>query len=443
VTRCAQRYAACSLESRAGHVSEIMHAQSYNLDAIKRGSDLRARVTEWAPGGSQQAPADIEVIRGSLVEKPFQVKMNDKPPVLAREAARPTYRDMGLVLPSDRIDQVDRIYDAVSRRPPQSEGYADYADARGRISDRVRHGGVESEPHTIGDAREVAKDPARWQRSQEVGAAYRDIGTAAAAGFLTAGALTFVIVGAQEASRWHHGEISSGQLAARAGRAAAAAGVRGGVVAGVGQTIGLAARSGHLPGLLGAGTVPYAVAGAALAVGEASFAYARGQISAAEFAAASGEAVATSAFVWVGGTIGQALIPIPVVGALVGGTIGQLVGGAVVGAVRADRAGDRALRRLETDAAATVETIDAARRVVEAAGAERNSHLDDVVLPALAGLGEVLDSAEPHVGLATLADLTRRFGGTPAFEDLAGFREWLAGPGARRNTERELAGASS
>src|SRR5581483_7693559 len=266
VTRCAQRYAACSLESRAGHVSEIMHAQSYNLDAIKRGSDLRARVTEWAPGGSQQAPADIEVIRGSLVEKPFQVKMNDKPPVLAREAARPTYRDMGLVLPSDRIDQVDRIYDAVSRRPPQSEGYADYAEARCRISDRVRHGGVESEPHTIGDAREVAKDPARWQRSQEVGAAYRDIGTAAAAGFLTAGALTFVIVGAQEASRWHHGEISSGQLAARAGRAAAAAGVRGGVVAGVGQTIGLAARSGHLPGLLGAGTVPYAVAGAALAV---------------------------------------------------------------------------------------------------------------------------------------------------------------------------------
>jgi hypothetical protein len=43
------------------------------------------------------------------------------------------------------------------------------------------------------------------------------------------------------------------------------------------------------------------------------------------------------------------------------------------------------------------------------------------------------------VALATLADLTRRFGGNPAFEDLAVFQGWLVGPGAKSASLQELA----
>jgi hypothetical protein len=55
----------------------------------------------------------------------------------------------------------------------------------------------------------------------------------------------------------------------------------------------------------------------------------------------------------------------------------------------------------------------------------------------------VLETAEPDVAFATLANLTRRFGGNPAFEDFAGFQRRLAGPGGKSASLQELSGATA
>jgi hypothetical protein len=55
---------------------------------------------------------------------------------------------------------------------------------------------------------------------------------------------------------------------------------------------------------------------------EAGTAFARSEITAAEFAARSCESTLQTGLTWMCGALGQTVLPVPVVGALVGGLVG-------------------------------------------------------------------------------------------------------------------------
>jgi hypothetical protein len=59
------RYRNVDLRQRAGHMFELMHAHGFNRDAIKQGSRLRARVTNW--DGAPAAAADLHIVDGARV----------------------------------------------------------------------------------------------------------------------------------------------------------------------------------------------------------------------------------------------------------------------------------------------------------------------------------------------------------------------------------------
>jgi phage tail tape-measure protein len=118
-----------------------------------------------------------------------------------------------------------------------------------------------------------------------------------------------------------------------------------------------------VPSALGAGTIPKALAGAVQEVAAAGLAMARQEIDAGEFAARSCESTLQTALVWACGAVGQSVIPVPVVGALVGGFVGQhsatvIVQGLhqAVAAAREDGLEEARVALLEAEAAAAVET---------------------------------------------------------------------------------------
>ncbi|MCZ0980098.1 hypothetical protein O1L60_17035 [Streptomyces diastatochromogenes] len=323
VERLARRYADIGNAQRAGHLFEVRHALSFNQNAIRAGASVRAVVTEWAQGGSQTAAADLHLVDRDRLVGLAQAKLMDRVPATAHQMARPDYAGMTRLVAGDRVAAVDSLLERRLTMTPEGVRFADYADAHARLTDRLTHGGVSSDPIDLADAHRSARDPMRWARGEAVRTAGREAaaaaGTAAAVGGLVTGALS----AAGQLARVRAGETSAAAAALTAASSAARAAARSGAVSGLGSVIRTASRAGRLPSVLGGGDLAFATAGAAYAVAEAGVALARGQIDPGEFAARSAEATLRTGLGWACGAVAQTVIPVPVVGALVGGLVGQ------------------------------------------------------------------------------------------------------------------------
>jgi hypothetical protein len=431
VARLVDRYRRALRPHLAGRMFEIMQALSFNLAAADKASPLRARVTHWV--GRPHAAADLEIVHRGRVVAEVQTKLMDSVSATAHDLARPWYHGMQGVVAGDRLEAVSQFLDKViDSRDPDSLGFVEYVDTRAHLADSVSKGPVRSDPLLRAEVDRAADDPARWARGQVTGAASREVGAAVATGAVSGGLVSGLLTAAGEAARVRAGETSAAAAACTAAGAAARGAVRSGLLSGLGTTTRIAAAKGLLPAALGAGTVPAALAGAVEEVATAALAMARRQIGAGEFAARSCESTLQTALVWVCGTVGQTVIPVPVVGALVGGVVGQqsatvLVQGLqkAVELAREDGIEEERIALLEAEAAAAVETAVLLSKAERSLAEERNAYvattiaplLDDALLAAVSGEDDVV---------RRLGELVQSFAGQPLFATVDEFDRWMS-----------------
>jgi hypothetical protein len=175
------------------------------------------------------------------------------------------------------------------------------------------------------------------------------------------------------------------------------------------------------------------MADAVWGVADAGLDPARGRIDAGEFAARSCAATTRASLVWAGGVVGQTVIPVPVVGALVGGVVGQAAAALVaqglqlaIVAARADRADLDLLAVLEAEAMTTAATAAVLREATRALGEEQGTYVTRVVLPELAHVHAILGSPDPAGAVGELATATRTHGSQPIFTTIDEFDRWMA-----------------
>jgi hypothetical protein len=426
------RYRRVETPQLAGRMFEIMHALSFNLDAASKGSALRARVTEWA--GRQQAAADLEIVSGGRVVGEVQAKLVDRASVTAHDLARAKYDGMQRLVSEDRLEAICGLLDKVLRRDPESLRFAEYADTQAHVTDRIRAGSVGSASVSRVEAHRAADDPEKWAGRQVVGAGAREVGGSALSGALAGGVVSGLVEAAGQTARVRAGETSAATAACTAAGAAAQGAVRSGVLSGLAAGTRIAAAKGLVPSALGAGTIPMALAGAVGEVAAAGMAMARGEIGAAEFAGRSCESTLQTALVWACATVGQSVIPVPVVGALVGGFVGQhsatvIVQGLnhAVAAAKQDGLEEERIALLEAEAAAAVETAVLLSEAERALGEEHNAYitatvaplLDDALIAAAAGDEDVVKR---------LGQLAQSFVGQPVFGTVEEFDLWMSDP---------------
>ncbi|MFG2875234.1 hypothetical protein ACGFYU_09535 [Streptomyces sp. NPDC048337] len=428
----ATRYANDGNAQRAGHLFEVMHALSFNLSAISKGSSVRAVVTDWAPDGSQTAPADLHLVdRGGLVGQ-AQAKLFQSDSATAHQVARPHYDGMTRLVASDRLRAVEDLLDRRLTMSPEGLRYEEYQDARAHLNDRLEHGHVRGQGVSLDDAHRAARDPQRWANQQTLASGARQIVGAARSAALPGPITDGVIAAAREAARARAGETSASVAAFTAVGAAVRGAARSGGMAALGEGVRIAAAAGALPAVLGGGTLPGATAQAAFAVAEAGLDLALGNCSVKQFAVRASTAAVSTSLVWGCGVVGQTILPIPVVGALVGGVVGQAAAGLIVQglqiallAARADAAAEARIRLLEQEAATAVLMADALRRTTEQLGRERNAYVAHKVLPRFGRVQAALAGDQPTEALADLAALTREFGGQPLYGTQEEFDVWM------------------
>jgi hypothetical protein len=381
--------------------------------------------------GSPTVPADIRLVNEGLVVVEAQAKLRCSAAATALDQAHDRYSGMQRLVASDQVEDVNRCLDKRLTLNPDGLRYDDFVDARTHVTDHLHADGVRSTPLTLDEVQQAAKAPQRWGNRQAAGAATRQIGTAAAAGAAAGAVVSGVIEAGAQAAKVRASETTVAAAACSAAGAAARGAVSSGALAGLGESVRVAASAGLLPMWLGGGTLPAAVAASVCGVAEAGVAFARGEIEAGEFAARSCESTLQTGMVWACGAVGQTVLPVPVIGALVGGLVGQLSATVIaqglqvaIAALRENALGEHRSAILEAEARAAVTAAVLLGEAERALGEERNAYVTATV-------GPLLDDALHAVALGAddalkrLTELTTSFAGLPLFTTVDEFDQWM------------------
>lgn len=317
-----------------GDVAEAYHAGTYNADAVRRGVDARAHAPRDA------SPNDV-IVRGSGEEN-AQLKYYREADATAKAISDPKYSDLEQkVVPSDQVEEMRtaaaRLAESnAATRPDMSESYAHTART---ADDRIRLDGAESRPLSEPESRQAVNQlrekhdvdreqfgltPQQVIQWQDI---LREATTAAARAAIISAALQsapYVIAIAKKA--WDTGEVTAADFVPL-GQAVPTTLLRSGVAGGLAAAIVGSARAGFLGTGLQQIDPTLVAAGVTLAISafETSIKAARGDMTWSTAAQIISEDAIVLATAMGGAALGQALIPVPMLGAIIGNIVGAAV----------------------------------------------------------------------------------------------------------------------
>jgi len=337
LSQTAGQFRNLGLQQAQGFTAEQWHAQTFNIDAYKKGLwDLAAST----PGSTDLGSPDVVVRRGGEEILIAQLKYFKTPLDTAKQLWNPAYSDGTKVVPAGQLDGVieqsaKKVVSEAVHRPHVAESARHTVD---QAADRVAAGGAVSTPLSRQGSSELADDLRRGEQALAVSDALslQEIGQRMAIGGGVAAGIGFAIGAAPHMLRaieaWRKGQrIGDEEFeriivdGGRSGATAAGwAGLTGAVATGL---VHLASTGflGEVIGQVGPGSIG-ALAVVAVHGLRNGLAMHRGEIDGRQFALRTATNAVVAASGVAGAALGQALIPVPVLGALVGSVFGSLAG---------------------------------------------------------------------------------------------------------------------
>ena len=429
--RLAREHANKAAHFQAGHSFEFVETLKFNAASALAGSPLQAATT--ASQRQSTAAADIVISHGEVAVREVQAKLYADALGTLRALDNETYDGMQRLVATDKADEVR---DLLSRRLDMDrEGIhiAGYEDVKRNLTGELHHDGISSGGTSRLEADLAAEDPARWLRDQSVGAMVNETLTTAAIG-AAAGA---VFTGAAQSLRLglqaRHGELSITEAIVEIATTSATAAVWSGSAAGLAKVVEIGARNTELLSALAETTAPIAVASATISTGQVAYEYALGRIGRDELIDRCGEVALRNTGAWACGVVGQTVIPIPMVGALVGSTVGYAASAVVLEGFKLARVAaanaDDALARLavlETEVMIAIKRLEECRLALEATIANEAALFESTIVPSMDRLEEALTNGRATDGMNALAALHLELGAKLDWSTLPEFDNFMA-----------------
>ena len=451
-----ERWGRTDNASFAGRIFEYHHGTTFNMSAAEHGESYRAIVTEFE--GAHPNPhdaADLRVVSPtgtSYAEVQAKVIAGTARRIHELDAER--YERLRLAVPSDHLSPTQATLQArIDQANPDFLKHQSYDSILARLDDRIAWDGTASAPITSEQVRAAAGDPEAYFRSLKADeqrtldghldaaaaaaqqiplSAMLEVVGAAGAGGLTSFTASMMFSAVGNSARMISGEMSPTAAAVAAVTASTGALVRGAFVGGAGQGARLLADAGVLPDVLGGGSVAYVAARATWELGVIGVQLAKGEIDAGEAAARSSQSMLRIGYSYGGMIVGQALIPIPVVGALVGGAVGAICAGITIQGLAAARVRARNLRstaprspgsNYEIEATAIV--LDAETQWLRETSKHWNIAFRTQILPIVEQMDSAVTTGDFINAVPKAAQLLEFYGQAPLFRTMLEFDHWM------------------
>jgi hypothetical protein len=429
--RLAQEHANKASTFQAGHAFEFVETLKFNAASAQAGELLRAATT--ASQGQSTAAADIIISLGDLPAREVQAKLYADAAGALRALDESKYDGMQRLVAADKVEGVRELLGRRLAMNPDGIHIAGYEDVERNLTGELHHGGVGSGGTTRLEATLAAEDPLRWLHGQSVGAMVNETLTTAAIG-AAAGA---VFTGAAQSLRLglaaRRGELGITEAIVEIATTSATAAVWSGTSSGLAKVVEIGARNTRLLSPLAETTAPIAVASAVVSTGQAAYDYALGRIGRDELIDRCGEVALRNTSAWAFGVVGQTVVPIPLVGALVGSTVGYVTSAVVLEGLKLARIAaanaDDALARLtviETEVMVAIKRLEECRLALEATIADEAELFESAILPSMDRLEAALTHGRATDGIDALAALNLELGAKLDWATLPEFDAFMA-----------------
>ncbi|ASF45223.1 hypothetical protein [Methylovulum psychrotolerans] len=323
----ADKWKNVAADKAQGHMFEQLEVLKFNFDALKKDSDLFARTT--ASMGFPTDPVDIVIKSGQKTLREVQAKSCNNSASSAFALSQDKYKEMARLAPSDQVEKIDELLK--KRIETGTLKAEDYEQTRRNLQKSLQHDDVSSSGTTYSEALEstkieVAKDIAKDFKLKsaltdmhESGKRAGNVGAAITGGFSA-------VTGLYSMSK---GDIEIGEFTSRVAVDAAKGYATGYVVTAMSK--GITHTTTYFLGesvarSFSRSNAPAAIAAGVVNISKSFISYINGDIDNEQLLAEISHNAITSTSSFYCGALGQAAIPIPVIGALIGAGVGYFFG---------------------------------------------------------------------------------------------------------------------
>jgi hypothetical protein len=320
-----------------GNLAEVWHAETLNVSAVVKGQD---RV--WAEAlGTNKPGQDVAYGDGSSISY-AELKYYKDGETTARQLGNPAYSNSQKIVPSDQlaavIDESNR--QAIKNQDSRPEVSAAYQHTADTVNDHIEVGEASSKPLSEVNAKSMASDFKQdgsidsdaYGLNTESFVEWSDIFRESGSAALNAAAFSAALTAAPHIYRIISHCIASGELDIALIRKGAGQVLSNSSTAGLRGALAAVITGSCQAGLMGKslkGVSPSAIGMAtAMALNsiENSWRYAQGSLSGRELAFNSSRDAVALMMGAGGAALGQMIIPLPVLGALIGNLVGSTLG---------------------------------------------------------------------------------------------------------------------
>lgn len=414
-----------------GWMFEQLEVTKFNLDAVRKGSSLYAATTD-SLGQINHQTTDVLISNG----KAFQLKSGSRASSSAFMLADRQYADVNLVAPADQTDKVQKLYS--ERIESGTLKASDYKSASERLHKSLEADNVSSGGTTYDEALK-ATDPKHANRianSFEAKAALSDMhqsGMEAGKMGAAFSSLSSGISGLYQLSQGHATkeevaaqviiDTSKGFVTSYLTTAGSKGIIHGLTKAGVSETTASVLTKSNAHVALAAGVVKS---------GQSVVRYLRGDIDSDQLMNEISETAVTGASVFYYGALGQAIIPIPIVGAMIGSTVGYFVGSMLhqsgligLGEVATVKIARKRREQIEALCLETIPLIRQHRQELEALLKTHFAERRQILTQAFDGLEKSLVSWDADDFTQQLASVNQAFGKALPFQSFDEFDAFM------------------
>lgn len=425
--KVAHQYRNVDAEKTQGRMFEILETLKFNRDAATKCVTERAYTTDSL--GDPHAAADIIIKRGDQLLKEVQAKSCKTSPETTFAFAHEKYAGM------DRLavrEQTERVRDLATKRAHTSALKApEYDDVSKHTVGELRAGGAHSGGTSRSESVAAANHPDAVALKYNAGA----VGTEMFHAGLYSGAAATLLGGGVETARGLYalskGEKSFGEMASSVTVTSAksfAAGFATGAVS-----------KGVAHGLRGLGLGGAVKANAHVAIGagivkssRAFIRYLNNEIEQEEMLGEVSETAITGTYAFYYGALGQALIPIPVVGAMIGSMAGYLAGSLLyqsglisLGAAPEVEAARERRKHIEAICLEALPRMQSERATLTAIVNEHFALREELFTKAFAQIDSSILQWDPNGFTVSLVTICDAFGSSLPFKSFEEFDEFM------------------
>ncbi len=433
LSRLAEKWQNLPRDKAQGFMFEQLETLKFNLDALRKESDLYAKTTESM--GLHTAPADIIITRGKQTLREVQAKSCNTAARSAFALSQEKYEKMLRLAPKEQEKEIRRILNA--RIEAGTLKAADYEKTLQDFSGKLKYENISSSGTSYEEScRTTDPEIARLQAGKiKIQGALADMHNsgkvAGQVGAVMAGGISTF----QAIRSLYREEMEFGEAIGKVTIDSAKGFATGYTVTAISKgTTHLASNflGRSVAASLKRSNAPLAVASGIVQTGKSLLSYMKGDISSEQLLDQVSHTAITSTSVFYYAGLGQVAIPIPIVGSFIGAAVGYCVGNML------HQSGLIAL-----GSSAQVKVAKARRREVEALclsiipemqknRAAFQKYLDEYFAERKNSfqkcffvMEKAFDNSEPELFVSALEQINEQFGKTLPFKNFREFDDFM------------------